>query len=285
MAFFLNLGFTLLEVVGGLFTNSIAILSDALHDLGDTISLGLAWYFQNISKKQRDEKFSYGYGRFSVLGAIINALVLVGGSVFIISEAVPRLINPENPDTTGMMWLAVVGVVVNGAAVIRLKRGTSINEKVMSLHLMEDVLGWVAVLVGSIVMKYYDAPIIDPILSLGIAAYILTNVYKNIRNAFKIILQGTPSGVNVNVISSKIERIENVKGVHDCHVWSMDGEYNVLTVDLMAEPEITLKSQEVIKEQVWNIMKDENIHHVTIEFDSSINPFNHPQDHQHEEEV
>lgn len=272
-----------MEVVGGLFTNSIAILSDALHDLGDAISLGLAWYFQNISKKQRDEKFSYGYGRFSVLGAIVNSLVLVGGSVFIISEAIPRLVHPENPNTTGMMWLAVVGVVVNGAAVLRLKRGTSINEKVMSLHLMEDVLGWVAVLIGSIVMHFYDVPIIDPILSLGIATYILINVYKNIKKAFKIVLQGTPGGVDVNLISSKIEKIEHVKGVHDCHVWSMDGEYNVLTVDLMAEPDIQLRSQEIIKEKVWEIMKDENIHHVTIEFDSSINPFNHPQDHKHEE--
>ena len=172
-AFFLNLAFTIIEIIGGLMTNSVAIMSDALHDLGDSLSLGLAWYFQKVAKKGRDKTFSYGYKRFSVLGAMINAIVLVVGSVFILQETIPRLWQPETPNVQGMFWLAILGIVVNGAAVLKLQKGTSLNEKVISLHLLEDVLGWAAVLVGSVLMYFFDLPIIDPLLSIGIAIFIL----------------------------------------------------------------------------------------------------------------
>ena len=176
-AFFLNLAFTIIEIIGGLMTNSVSIMSDALHDLGDSLSLGLAWYFQKVAKKGRDKTFSYGYKRFSVLGAMINAIVLVIGSVFILQESIPRLWQPETPNAQGMFWLAILGILVNGAAVLKLKKGTSLNEKVISLHLLEDVLGWAAVLIGSVLMYFFDLPIIDPLLSIGIAFFILTNVF------------------------------------------------------------------------------------------------------------
>ncbi len=149
VAFFLNLAFTLVEIVGGLYTNSLAILSDALHDLGDSLSLGLSWYFQKLSKKGRTSSFSYGYKRFSLLGAVVNSIVLVVGSIIILSKAIPQLFNPSQANAEGMMYLAILGIVVNGAAVLKLRKGESLNEKVITLHLLEDVLGWVAVLIGS----------------------------------------------------------------------------------------------------------------------------------------
>jgi len=153
-AFFLNLSFTVVEIIGGLFTNSLAILSDALHDFGDSISLGLAWYFQRLSKKDRDQNFSYGYGRFSLLGALVNSVILTVGSVFILYKAIPGVLAPEEADSLGMIWLALLGVVVNTLAVATLKKGQSLNEKVVRLHLLEDVFGWVAVLIGAGVMNF-----------------------------------------------------------------------------------------------------------------------------------
>ncbi len=267
-AFFLNLAFTVIEIIGGLFTNSVAILSDALHDLGDSLSLGLSWYFQNISKKGRSKKFSYGYGRFSLLGAIINAVVLFSGSVFIITEAIPRLTNPETPDTQGMIYLAILGVLVNGAAVLKLKKGVSINEKVVSLHLLEDVLGWVAVLIGAVIMHYYDAPIIDPILSLGISAFILFNVFRNLKQSFRIILQGTPKGIPINKLISTIEKIEGVKSIHDCHMWTLEGEQNIFSAHLVVNENHQIKDLISLKKEVRKLLHDAGVEHATLEFET-----------------
>ncbi len=191
VAFWLNLTFCILEFAGGLFTNSVAILSDALHDLGDSFSLGLAWYFQKISQRKRDKLFSYGYKRFSLLGALINSMILLIGSVFIVREAIPRILHPETSNAQGMIIFALIGIAVNGAAVLRLKKGSSINERVISLHLIEDVLGWVAVLIAAVVMLFVDVPVLDPLLSLLITGYILYNVVKNLKQiiCFLIILE------------------------------------------------------------------------------------------------
>ncbi|MCR9249848.1 MAG: cation diffusion facilitator family transporter [bacterium] len=266
-AFFLNLLFTIIEIVGGIYTGSLAILSDALHDFGDSLSLGLAWYFQKLSKKGRDDRYSYGYRRFSLLGAIINATVLVVGSVFILNEAIPALFNPGDADAQGMIVIALFGIVVNGAAVLRLKKGDSINEKVVMLHLMEDVLGWVAVLIGSIIMYFWDVPIIDPLLSILIALYVLYNVVINIRNSFRIILQATPGNVDIDVINKKVLEMPKVVEMHDCHAWSMDGSYNVLTMHLVLEENLSLTEQCVLKKEIKDLLKGENINHMTVEFE------------------
>ncbi|MBL6447172.1 cation transporter [Fulvivirga sp. 29W222] len=268
LAFFLNLGFTVIEIIGGLFTNSVAILSDALHDLGDSLSLGLSWYFQKLSGKGRDKTFSYGYSRFSLLGAVINSVVLFTGSGIIIYEAIPRLFNPEQPDAQGMMYLAILGIVINGAAVLKLRKGSSINEEVVSLHLLEDVLGWVAVLIGSIIMRYYNLPIIDPILSLCIAIYILYNVFMNIKKSFRIILQGTPKGVEIDEIADEIRKNAAIKDIHDCHLWSMDGEYYIFSAHLVVTAEKGMEELAQIKEEIRNLLKSFSIKHATIEFET-----------------
>lgn len=268
VAFFLNLAFTIIEIVGGLLTNSLAILSDALHDLGDSLSLGLSWYFQKLSTKGRTETFSYGYKRFSLLGAIINALVLVAGSVIILVHAIPRLVNPAETNAQGMLALAVLGVIMNGAAALRLRKGESLNEKVVSLHLLEDVLGWVAVLIGSVLMIYFDWPFIDPLLSVLITVFMLYNVYKSLKKSLVIILQGTPEAMDIEEVRDKLREIKEVIDVHDCHAWSMDGQYNVLTIHLVLDKDYRLSEQAVLKRRVEENLQNESIHHLTIAFET-----------------
>ena len=268
-AFFLNIVFTIIEIIGGILTNSVAILSDAVHDFGDSLSLGLAWYFQKMAKKGNDNSYSYGYKRFSLLGAIINSIVLVVGSIFVLYEALPRLFHPEKIHAGGMFFLAILGVIVNGAAVFRLKKGHSLNEKGVSLHLLEDVLGWGAILVGSVIMYFFDIPIIDPIMSVFIAIFVLSNVYKNVRQSLHIILQGIPDDVNIEEISQYLKKMQNIENVHDLHAWSIDGTYNVLTVHVVLSTELTLDDLAILKTKIREALKEKGIHHATIEFETS----------------
>ncbi len=269
-AFFLNLAFTLIEFIGGFYTNSLAIMSDALHDLGDSLSLGLAWYFQKLSSKKATKTYSYGYKRFSLLGAIINSIILIVGSIFIITEAIPRIINPENPNAKGMMWLAILGIFVNGAAVLKLKKGKTLNERVVSLHLLEDVLGWIAVLVASIIMQFWEIPILDPILSLAIALYVLFNVFKNIKESVRIILQGSPQNISVDDIRMAILDLDEVTAIHDCHIWTMDGEYNIFTAHLVVKNKfVYLEEIKPIKIKVKHILKEQfSLEHITLEIET-----------------
>jgi cobalt-zinc-cadmium efflux system protein len=266
-AFWLNTAFAILEIIGGFYTNSVAILSDAIHDLGDSLSLGLAWYFHKKSQKKRDEKFHYGYRRFSLLGAFINSMILIIGSVFILYESFGRLFHPEQPDTQGMLILAVIGIGVNVFAMLRLKKGNSVNERVVSLHFLEDVLGWVAVLLGSIVMMYADVPVLDPLLSMLIALYILYNVYKNLKMTFRILLQGSPENVNDEEIKRKVMSVDGVVGMHDLHFWTMDGQYNVVTLHVVVNEKESVKKIEKIKEDVKHSLQHLQIHHATVEIE------------------
>lgn len=268
-AFFLNLFFTLVEIIGGFLTNSIAILSDAIHDFGDCLSLGLAWYFQKVAKKGSDTSYSYGYKRFSLLGAVINSIVLVTGSVLILTVAIPRIIHPVSANAGGMFLLAILGVLVNGAAVFRLKKGSSINEKVVTLHLLEDVLGWLAILIGSIVMHFFDVPILDPIMSVGIACFVLYNVFKNIRQSLRIILQGIPLEVDITAISNHLQQFDGVDNVHDLHVWSVDGTYNVLTVHAVLNNSLGMEKLAELKVEIRESLQEKGIQHATIEFETT----------------
>ncbi len=268
VAFFLNLIFSIVEIIGGVLTNSVAIISDAVHDLGDSFTLGISWYFAKASKKKRDTKFSYGYKRLTVIGALISSIVLVIGSVFVVSEAIPRLLNPIKPDTTGMIGLAIAGVIVNGLAAYRLSKGHSINEKAVFTHLLEDVLGWAATLIGAVLIHFFDFPIIDPILSVLIALFILYNVYRNLRESFQIILQGTPSNVDMKKIHATLLEIPGIVNFHDCHSWTMDGSYNILSAHLVVENDQSLKQLEVIKAEVKKKLDKLGINQTTIEFET-----------------
>lgn len=267
VAFFLNLFFCVIELIGGVMTNSIAILSDALHDLGDSFSLALAWYFQKLSKRKPDQKYSYGYRRFSLLGALINSLVLLLGSLFIVVEAVKRIASPQEAHAEGMFWLAILGILINGMALLRLRKGDSLNERAVALHFVEDVLGWVAVLIASIVMMFVDLPILDPILSLAIACFILFNIYRNLRDTFRVMLQGTPATVETTQVEEEILKIEGVQSVHDLHLWSVDGAYHVLTLHVVMDRDLGRQEVIALKERVRALLTELNLRHVTIELE------------------
>jgi len=268
VAFFINIAFSAIELIGGLYTNSIAILSDALHDLGDSLSLGVSWYFQKVAKRGRDANFSYGYRRFSILGAVINSLVLVVGSILILTEAIPRLFDPQAPDAEGMIYFAIGGILANGLAAWKLHGGSSLNERAVYLHLLEDVLGWFATLVAALVMYFKDWPVVDPILAMMISAFILFNVYKNLKEALKIIMQGTPQTIKPEKIEKLLSSVPQVKSCHDCHVWSMDGQYHILSVHLVVEKYNSIEELSEIKRKAKSMMHDEGINHVTIEFET-----------------
>lgn len=261
-AFFLNLAFAFVELIGGIITNSVAILSDAVHDFGDSISLAIAWALQKKSNKAKDDKYSYGYKRFSLLSSVILSGILLIGSILILVEAIGRLFNPQEVNAQGMLWLAILGIIVNGLAALSVKRGKTLNERAVFLHIMEDVLGWIGVLVISIVMIFVNLPILDPILSISITIWVLYNVYKNLKATFNILLQAFPKNVDVKKLTKEIEAIDNVISIHDLHIWTQDGNSHVMTLHIVAE-----KNYETIKNKVREIANTFNIDHVTIELE------------------
>jgi cobalt-zinc-cadmium efflux system protein len=266
-AFFLNLGFTVFEIVGGIYTNSLAILSDALHDLGDSFSLGMSWYLEKHSHKESDARYSYGYRRFSLLAALINTVILIVGSLYILSEAIPRLLNPEHSNATGMAVLAVVGIAVNGLAVLRVRRGHSLNAQVVAWHLFEDVLGWIAVLIVSISLMFTDIHILDPLLSILISLYVLYNVARSLRKTMALFLQAVPEAVNLPDVEHSLLAIPQVQSVHHTHIWSLDGEHHVLTTHLVVDPEATKQDLIRIKQAAAGIAGQMSLEHATIELE------------------
>ena len=265
LAFFLNAAFTVFELIGGFYVNSVAIISDAIHDLGDTLSLGTSWYLQNKSKQERDAKFSFGYKRFSLLGALINSIVLIAGSIYVISEAISRLIEPEYSDAGGMLIFAIVGVAVNGFAAWKLSKGTSMNEKVVSWHLIEDVLGWIAVLIVAIILHFYETPYLDPALSLLITLFILWNVYKRLKETLFIFLQGVPREINLKEIEMKLEALPNIASLHHMHVWSLEGTDHVFTTHIKLKNIKSFQQLLNVKRDVKNVLQGYNFDHYTIE--------------------
>lgn len=269
VAFFLNLTFTIIEIFGGLFTNSIAILSDAIHDLGDTIAIGTSFFLEKKSYKRRDKFYSYGYRRLSPFAAFLNLIILFSGSIIIIIEAVPRIMNPEEINSSGMIWFAILGIIFNGFAVLKLLSSSksSTNSRAIFLHLIEDVLGWVAVLIGSIVIEFTGLVIIDPILSIVIAIYILFNAVRNLRFLIPIFLQGVPRNIDQNKIVSELQKIENVNEVHDLHVWTLDGEYNIASVHIVINDETKSETIINLKDKVGTVLTKNKLQHYTIEFE------------------
>lgn len=267
VAFFLNFSFTIIEFIGGVLTNSTAIMADAVHDLGDTLSIGLAWLLSKISHKRPDGDFTYGYYRLSLLAALINGVVLVAGSIWVLSMAIPRLMAPEMPSAEGMFWLAILGVGVNGFAAWKLSKGKTLNEQVLNWHLLEDVLGWVAVLIVSIMLMFFDLPILDPILSIGFTLFILINVIKTITQTIKIFLQSSPDKKVLEDIRNKLISLDHVNAIHHMHLWSLDGERHVFTAHLEIDQMISAQQQKTIKQEVSHQLSGFSLAHTTIEFE------------------
>jgi len=239
-------------------------LSVSFPDCGYLISFGALLFLQKISNKDQEKQFSFGYQRFSLLGALLNAAVLIAGSVYIFTQAIPLLFNPEHSNAQGMIWFALAGVIINGYAAFKLHKGKSVNEGVLSWHMLEDVLGWAAVLIVGIVLLFKDIHILDPILSLAIALFILFNVIRNLIKTMKILLEGVPEGVDIKEVQSKIEGISGVQSVRQLNIWSIDGEENALNLHLSVEAK-SLGETNTIKEKVREATSGLKIKHSTIE--------------------
>lgn len=266
-AFLLNVGFAILEVIGGLLTNSVAILSDALHDLGDSIALGVAWGLERYSAKAPSGRFTYGFRRFSLLAALLNAVVLITGSVFVLAEAIPRLLEPEPAHAPGMILFAFLGIGVNGLAAWRLRDGHSMNAKVATWHLLEDCLGWAAVLLVGITLLFVDLYILDPILSVVVTLYVLYNVLVNLKKTSALFLQAVPEGIDIAAIEERLRAIAGVERCHCTHLWSLDGDHHVLSTHLEVAEDIDLAALRKIKQQCREAIGQLDLSHVTLEID------------------
>lgn len=269
VALCLNLGFAIIELIGGLYTGSVAILSDALHDFGDSVSLGFAWYLERLSVKGRDRHFSYGYKRFSLLSALLISLILLIGSLVMIYTAIGKIIQPEPVKAGGMFLLALLGIAVNGYAAWRIMGNASLSDKALRLHLLEDVLGWVAVLVVSIVMYFVELPILDPILSICISLWILYNVYHNLKETLHILLQGVPEGIDTEGFEIQLRAMPEVLDVHDIHVWTMNGQEHIASLHLVHSCHLCGNPTAIsdLKHRVRHIAEHYGLMHITIELD------------------
>ena len=266
VAFFINLAFTVVEAVGGWWTGSIAVLTDALHDAGDCLVLGTAWWLQRVAMKGRDAQYSYGYGRYSMLGGWLTSVVLMVGAGAMLVLSVPKLWAPELPHTTGMMGIAVFGLLMNGLAAWKLHGGASLNERGAYLHLLEDVLGWAAVLVGAVVMYFTGWAIVDPLMSVGISVFILWNAVGTLRKGTGILMQEIPAGIDMQAIRTRLMTIPHVRDLHDQHTWTLDGNLVVHTVHVVVA-DVDLLQARGIKAQARAELKALGIHHATIELE------------------
>lgn len=268
-AFFLNLVFAIIEIIGGILTNSIAIIADAVHDFGDALSLGMSWFFERYSHKSPNAKFHYGYRRFSLLGALINAMVLILGTIYVLTEIVARISEPAEVHSEGMFFLAILGIAVNGLAVFRMRQNTSLNSRMVMLHLMEDVLGWVAVLIASIIIYFTGWHFVDSWLSLIIAFWVLFNAAKGMIRVMKVLLQAAPSGFNYEEVIGELKKNEAIVDVHDLRVWSLDGERHIASLHVVLASDRN-NNEAHIREQVRSVLETWNISHVTIQIETFI---------------
>lgn len=285
IAFILNLSFAVFEFFGGLFTNSVAILSDSIHDLGDAFSIGISFFLEKKSKKKADNKYTYGYVRYSVLGGVITTTILLVGSILVIIGAIKRLFNPIDVNYSGMIIFAIIGVVLNFIAAYVTRDGDSINQKSVNLHMLEDVLGWVVVLIGAIVMKFTDIKILDSIMSIGVAIFILIHSLENLKDVVDLFLEKTPKDVDIEELRSHLLNIKDVIDIHHIHVWSIDGFNNYATMHIVSKSKDISSVKKKIREELF----EHNICHAILETEDEacddvechVELGNHPHHHHH----
>ena len=260
-AFILNLSFSIFEFIGGIFTNSVAILSDSIHDMGDALSIGISFFLEKKSKKKPDKNYTYGYVRYSVLGGLITTIILFIGSILVIYNAIGRIINPVDIDYRGMIVFAIVGVIMNFIAAYLTREGDSINQKSVNLHMLEDVLGWIVVLIGAIIMNFTNMRIIDPIMSIGVALFILVNTLKNLKQILDLFLEKTPPNIDIEHLKEHLLKIQGVDDIHHIHVWSIDGYNSYATMHIVTKSD----NIKIIKKEIREELEEHGICHAILE--------------------
>lgn len=269
IAFLLNLIFSIVEFVGGIAIGSVAIISDAVHDFGDAISVGISYFLEKKSKRIKNSTYTYGYLRYSVLGSMITTSILICGSIFAIFNATNHIFNPISIRYDEMIVFAIIGATVNlVAAKITVEKG-SMNQKAVNMHMIEDVAGWIVVLFGAIVMKVLalfgvsQIVILDPLLSIAIAIYIMMNAIRHMKKTIDVFLEKAPQGATTKEIKEKIKSIAGVIDVHHIHIWSLDGITNCATMHVVAKA-----NHAEIKKAIRAALSEINIHHATLELES-----------------
>lgn len=261
IAFFLNISFSIFEFFGGLITNSVAIISDSIHDMGDAISIGISYFLERKSKKKANKKYTYGYVRYSVLGGVITTAILLVGSILVIIGATKRLFHPVEVNYNGMIIFAIVGVVLNFIAAYVTKDGDSINQKSVNLHMLEDVLGWIIVLIGAIIMNFTNIKIIDPLMSIGVAIFILINSLKNLKQVLDLFLAKTPRDIDIDELKEHLLELKGVDDIHHIHIWSIDGYNNYATMHIVTKE----KNIKQLKNKIREELEEHNICHAILE--------------------
>lgn len=267
-AFWLNLCFSAIEIAGSFYTNSTAILTDAIHDLGDSLAIGLGIVFEKIAGRKPDSKYTYGYKRFSLLSALILSILLLVGAVVMIWKAVDAFLQPHPVNSEGMFSLAVLGIVINGAAFLKIKYSgagqTKQNSKAIMLHFLEDVLGWIAVLVGSVVIYFTQWYWIDGILSIVIALYIGWNAFTNLKETMPVFLQAAPQNIAIDTLRETVLGLEGVKSIEDLHVWALDEDENIGSVRIVAKKREHIEN---ILSEVNTVFKKYSIHKPVVQIE------------------
>ncbi len=262
IAFLLNLFFSIYEFIGGTITGSIAIVSDAVHDIGDALSIGISYFLERKSKQQPDEHYTYGYIRYSVIGSLITTVILLVGSCFVIYQAIQRFITPSEINYNGMIILAIIGAIVNFLAAYVTRQGDSLNQKSVNLHMLEDVLGWVVVLIGAIIIHFTNFSLIDPILSIIVAGFIFYQAWQNLLSVINVFLEKTPDNISIPNLQKHLLEIPGVENIHHIHIWSMDGYHNCATLHA-----VCTGNEAKIKHAIKSALAEHHIHHVTVELE------------------
>ena len=288
VAFFLNLTYAIVEFIAGGVFGSSAVLADSVHDLGDAISIGISAFLETISNREEDRQYTLGYKRFSLLGALVTAVILITGSILVILENTTKLFNPQPVNDEGILWLGMIAVTINVLASLVVRKGQTKNESILSLHFLEDTLGWLAVILMAIVLRFTDWYILDPLLSLVISIFILIKAIPRFWSTLKIFLDAVPEGVETGDLEKDLEALTNVKSVNQISIWSMDGLENNAIIHLCLED---WEKMTETKNQVRQLLEERGVQNITIEVDSSqsnheqhkrrVTALEQPHEHQH----
>ena len=267
LAFFLNLSYAIVEFIAGGVFGSSAVLADSVHDLGDAIAIGVSAFLETISNREEDSHYTLGYKRFSLLGALVTAVILMTGSVLVILGNITKLFHPQAVNDEGILWLGIIAVSINVLASLVVRKGKTKNESILSLHFLEDTLGWVAVILMAIVLRFTDWYILDPLLSLVISIFILSKAIPRFWSTLKIFLDAVPEGVDIKQVKSDLEQLDHVASINQLNLWTMDGlEKNAIVHVCLKE----IEQMEVCKESIRTLLKNYGFQNITIEVDADL---------------
>ena len=267
LVFLLNSVFAMIEFISGGIFHSSAVLADAVHDTGDTLAIGLSALLESISNREEDSRYTLGYKRFSLLGALVTAVILMTGSMMVLLENISKLFHPQVVNSQGMLWIGVIAIVINVIASLIVEKGKTKNESILSLHFLEDTLGWLAVILMAIILRFTDWYILDPLLSLAISLFILSKAIPRFWSTLNIFLDAVPEGVDIQKIRSDLEQLDHIASVNQLNLWTMDGLEKNAIIHVCLEH---VKHMEVCKESIRDLLKDCGFQNVTIEVDEDL---------------